>query len=83
MQSSVPAGTPLKGLNFYKNKTDPVAMEDSEYPSWLWTALTPEGKKEEAAEGDLFCKFSTGPSLTLSRLRFPRQRVPSVFLPPS
>ncbi|EKG09232.1 Ribosomal protein L37 mitochondrial [Macrophomina phaseolina MS6] len=59
VQSSVPAGTPLKGLNFYKNKTDPVAMEDSEYPPWLWTVLKPEGKKEEAVEGDLFCRSST------------------------
>ncbi|KAI6801778.1 hypothetical protein KC332_g12205 [Hortaea werneckii] len=59
--SSVPAGTPLKGLTFEKNKQDPVAKEDAEYPAWLWTALA---RKEEAAasasggfnEGDLFAK---------------------------
>lgn len=59
--SSVPAGTPLKGLTFEKNKQDPVAKEDAEYPAWLWTALA---RKEEAAasasggfnEGDLFGK---------------------------
>lgn len=52
----------LKGLNFMKNKQDPVAMEDHEYPAWLWTALndkgdTPGGKAQDA-EGDLFCMSS-------------------------
>lgn len=56
VQSSVPAGTPLKGLNFYKNKTDPVAMEDSEYPAWLWNVLKSEAGNEEDAVGDLFCR---------------------------
>ncbi|KAK7520061.1 mitochondrial 54S ribosomal protein mL54 [Phyllosticta citriasiana] len=57
VQSSVPAGTPLKGLNFLKNKTDPVAMEDSEYPDWLWRILKPEGKKDaETLEADLYSK---------------------------
>lgn len=60
--SSVPAGTVLKGLNFMKNKQDPVALEDHEYPAWLWTALE---KKADAmgsgkeAEGDLFCASCT------------------------
>jgi hypothetical protein len=53
--SSVPAGTPLKGLNFIKGKNDPVAKEDHEYPSWLWGILKKEEKKgDDAAEGDLF-----------------------------
>jgi large subunit ribosomal protein L54 len=52
----VPAGTPLKGLNFEKNKQDPVAMADDEYPSWLWTILArQEDKGEVGAMGDLFC----------------------------
>ncbi|KAI9656952.1 MAG: hypothetical protein M1831_004500 [Alyxoria varia] len=37
--SSVPAGMRLKGLNYFKGKEDPVAMEDHEYPDWLWTCL--------------------------------------------
>ena len=37
--SSVPGGTPLKGLNYFKNKEDPVAMDDHEYPEWLWSVL--------------------------------------------
>lgn len=55
--SSVPAGTVLKGLNFFKNKQDPLALEDNEYPDWLWGVLAEaEAKKggEGEAEGDLF-----------------------------
>lgn len=37
--SSVPAGTRLAGLNYFKNKPEVVAMEDSEYPDWLWDLL--------------------------------------------
>jgi large subunit ribosomal protein L54 len=57
--SSVPAGTPLKGLNFLKNGTDPVAKEDSEYPSWLWDVLKPKEASSDVgvAESDLFCEF--------------------------
>lgn len=60
VQSSVPAGTVLKGLNFMKGKQDPIALEDDEYPEWLWGVLekridgAASGKPEE---GDLFCKF--------------------------
>ena len=56
--SSTPAGTPLKGLNFLKSRSDPVALEDSEYPTWLWDILKKEGKKgEDRKEGDLFCRL--------------------------
>jgi hypothetical protein len=56
VKSSIPAGTPLRGLNFLKNQSDPIAMEDSEYPSWLWEILQKQEKKAEAgAAGDLFC----------------------------
>ena len=58
VRSSCVAGTPLKGLNFYKDKQDPVAMADEEYPEWLWTVLDRQEKKGEAAgQGDLFCTF--------------------------
>jgi large subunit ribosomal protein L54 len=54
VRSSVPAGTVLKGLNFHKDKSDPIAMEDSEYPDWLWKTLTEVrtagGLKEVKAE---------------------------------
>ncbi|KAJ1954272.1 hypothetical protein IWQ62_005795, partial [Dispira parvispora] len=32
-------GTVLKGINVYTDRTDPVALKDSEYPWWLWTLL--------------------------------------------
>lgn len=57
--SSVHAGTVLKGLNFMKNAQDPVALEDSQYPDWLWTVL--ERKKSNdssnaAVDANLFGK---------------------------
>ena len=56
VKSSIPAGQVLKGLNFLKNAQDPVALEDEEYPEWLWSALERkgEGEKGEGVEGDLF-----------------------------
>lgn len=57
VRSSVPAGMPLKGLNFLKDKQDPVALADEEYPEWLWGILERQEKKgESAGAGDLFCK---------------------------
>ncbi|UZJ53376.1 hypothetical protein CBS101457_002696 [Exobasidium rhododendri] len=37
--SSCPAGTVLSGLSLYKDRADPVALPDSEYPAWLWNIL--------------------------------------------
>ena len=55
--SSVKAGTVFKGLGFYKNKDPPVAMEDHEYPDWLWTLLD-KGEKSisgtAGSENDLY-----------------------------
>ena len=41
VKSSVAAGTALKGINYMKDSSDPVALEDAAYPDWLWTLLTP------------------------------------------
>lgn len=58
--SSVLAGTVLKGLNFMKNKQDPIALEDREYPEWLWRVLdkgqSAGGEAMADGEGDLFGK---------------------------
>ncbi|KZL70139.1 ribosomal protein subunit L37, partial [Colletotrichum tofieldiae] len=48
--SSCPAGTVLNGLNYFKGRTDPVALRDEEYPEWLWTVL--ESKKETVESTD-------------------------------
>ncbi|KAI9676551.1 MAG: hypothetical protein M1817_000710 [Caeruleum heppii] len=75
--SSVPAGTVLRGLGYMKNKTDPVAMEESEYPGWLWGCLdagpgkkggSGDGKGGEE-EGDLFSKSKNQRRLAAKRLR--------------
>ncbi|PWN36986.1 uncharacterized protein FA14DRAFT_8471 [Meira miltonrushii] len=42
--SSCPEGTTLSGLNIFKDRADPVALPDDQYPNWLWTILE-EGKK--------------------------------------
>jgi large subunit ribosomal protein L54 len=39
--STIPAGTPIKGLAYIKGDSDPIAKADEEYPSWLWTLLEP------------------------------------------
>jgi hypothetical protein len=61
-------------LNFVKGKNDPVALEDGEYPAWLWGILK-KGKGAEgnadagSVEGDLFCMFP--PPLYPSTPSFP------------
>ena len=56
--SSCTVGTRLQGLNYMKNKPDLVALDDSEYPSWLWGILE-DGKggsgkgNAEGAEGEI------------------------------
>ncbi|KAJ5219912.1 Ribosomal protein L37 mitochondrial [Penicillium chermesinum] len=49
--SSCPAGTVMNGLNYFKNKPDVVAKEDSEYPDWLWDLLTDSSKQAKSEKG--------------------------------
>ena len=68
-RSSVPAGTILKGLNYFKGRDGPVAKDDSEYPSWLWGLLSPtkaKGAESEEADnaGDLYCTPPPSPPPT-------------------
>lgn len=59
-KSSVPPGTPLVGINYFKNKEDPIAMEDHEYPDWLWELLAEKKQTmggEEAKDPRLYGKF--------------------------
>lgn len=65
-RSSCPPGTVLNGLNYFKGKTDPVALPDNEYPEWLWSCLDVtkgSAAEEDADAGDEFCTF---PHHTLS-----------------
>lgn len=60
--SSCPKGTILKGLNYFKDKSDPVALADDAYPAWLWDCLSVT-KKAAAVDADSgadeFCTFPT------------------------
>lgn len=47
--SSCAPGTQMLGLNYFRNKTDPIAKEDNEYPEWLWSLL--DNSKKEAKKG--------------------------------
>ncbi|TLS28825.1 hypothetical protein PpBr36_00774 [Pyricularia pennisetigena] len=38
--SSCPKGTILKGLNYFKDRSDPVALADDAYPAWLWNCIS-------------------------------------------
>ncbi|KAI9792901.1 MAG: hypothetical protein M1835_007580 [Candelina submexicana] len=77
--SSVVAGTPLKGLGYMKNKPDPIALADQEYPNWLWRCLREMKKKREAEGGegrrgggeggDLFSKSKKQRRVAAKRLR--------------
>ncbi|KAJ5288584.1 hypothetical protein N7478_001614 [Penicillium angulare] len=49
--SSCPAGTKLNGLNYFKNKPDVFAKEDSEYPEWLWDLLGDSSKASKSEKG--------------------------------
>lgn len=70
-------GTVLNGINYFKGKTDPVALKDDEYPEWLWSCLDLK-KTADAAEdadaGDEWCMLdstfltSLNPPLFIVRL---------------
>lgn len=46
IKSSCPAGTVIN-LNTKKSGKDPVALEDNEYPDWLWEVLNPEAQMKK------------------------------------
>jgi large subunit ribosomal protein L54 len=60
--SSCPAGTKMNGLNYFKNKPDVFAKEDSEYPEWLWNLLGDSSKDSKTKKGgvDPSSKFHSG-----------------------
>ncbi|KAG9527210.1 hypothetical protein E4T50_00770 [Aureobasidium sp. EXF-12298] len=85
VKSSVTAGTPLKGLNFIKGKNDPVALEDSEYPTWLWGILKKKGGESAAdaasVEGDLFSKSKKQRRVAAKALRKQQLLNPEALAP--
>ncbi|KAF9736292.1 hypothetical protein PMIN06_008273 [Paraphaeosphaeria minitans] len=82
VRSSVPAGTPLRGLNFLKDQQDPVALPDEEYPEWLWSILERQEQKGEASgQGDLFSKSKKQRRLAAKRLRKEQLANPGMLVP--
>jgi len=81
VKSSIPAGVPLKGLNFLKNAQDPVALPDDEYPAWLWTVLDRKEKKDESGGGDLFSKSKKQRRVAAKRLRKEQAMNPALLIP--
>ncbi|KAK8049707.1 hypothetical protein PG994_011437 [Apiospora phragmitis] len=51
-------GTVLSGLNYFKNRTDPVALADDKYPEWLWRCLDVQKKHDDATTDDAADEFS-------------------------
>lgn len=47
--SSCPAGTPLPGLAILKDRPEPIALPDDEYPPWLWSLLATPALKTTSA----------------------------------
>jgi large subunit ribosomal protein L54 len=46
----------MTGLNYIKNKPDIVALEDHEYPEWLWKLLDDKSKNKKKDGGvDVSC----------------------------
>ncbi|KAI2635487.1 mitochondrial ribosomal protein L37-domain-containing protein [Xylaria nigripes] len=71
--SSCPEGTVMTGLNYFKNKTDPVALADEAYPSWLWSCLDVMKKLDQGESTDAGDEFSK--SKKQRRIAAKRQRV--------
>lgn len=58
--SSCTPGTVLSGLNYIKNKPDIIALEDHEYPEWLWKLLDNKSKNKNKDGGvDVSCTSQT------------------------
>lgn len=73
----------LKGINYFKNKPDPVALEDAEYPTWLWTCLESKSKSDGdgAAAGDLFDKSKKKRKAAAKALRKQALLNPDLLIP--
>ncbi|QIW98029.1 hypothetical protein AMS68_003547 [Peltaster fructicola] len=81
--SSALAGLPLRGINYMKNQQDPIALEDHEYPDWLWEVLDKkESKKDDLdGEGDLFSKSAKQRRIAAKALRKQQLRDPNSMVP--
>lgn len=52
LTSSVPGGTPFAHLSYFKQPPKPVvALEDHEYPAWLWTLVADPNAPKSSLDG--------------------------------
>ncbi|KAI1390128.1 mitochondrial ribosomal protein L37-domain-containing protein [Hypoxylon trugodes] len=70
--SACAQGTVLTGLNYFKNRNDPVALADDAYPEWLWKCTDVLKKTDEEADNEAGDEFSK--SRKQRRLAAKRQR---------
>ena len=40
-------GQPMKNINYFTNKKDPIVMADEEYPSWIFDVIGDKPKRTE------------------------------------
>ncbi|CAE6352051.1 unnamed protein product [Rhizoctonia solani] len=50
--SSCPVNTNLSGLTWLKGQPPVLALEDSEYPTWLWTLLDEKKAGDGTSKGE-------------------------------
>ncbi|KIW64844.1 hypothetical protein PV04_07150 [Phialophora macrospora] len=67
-RSSVPGGKELRGLGYTKAKPKILAMEDDEYPEWLWTLL------DEKRPGAMAEKVDLAAMTKKQRLRYEKKQ---------
>lgn len=61
-RSNTKAGEVMRGLNYFKDKPNPIAGADDEYPDWLWQIAeeieAAAGKKSESGtKADMYCEL--------------------------
>ncbi|OMH82969.1 54S ribosomal protein L37, mitochondrial [Zancudomyces culisetae] len=59
-KSYILKGMPLKGLNYSSKGEELIALDDSEYPEWLWTLLQSK-KASEMTANDISESDSSDP----------------------
>jgi large subunit ribosomal protein L54 len=66
--SILPEGTLIKGLNYLKGGSDPVALKDEEYPEWLWSCAEAPKKEYVGSEkrSRAYLKFKRSEAIKLS-----------------
>lgn len=57
----------MKGLNYLKDKPDPIALPDEEYPQWLWDLLDPKAAGQGQKKGFQAAVMRKGEKVIISK----------------